>query len=66
MKTIINIKKIVLKKLLFLLLLFAGIAYAQPPINTPTVLIGCDDNFDGIAVFPLGSKIPEILGSLNL
>ncbi|WP_310382052.1 T9SS type A sorting domain-containing protein [Flavobacterium sp.] len=65
MKTTINIKKIAMKKLLFLLLLFTGIAYAQPPINTPTVLIGCDDNFDGIAVFPLESKISEILGSLN-
>ena len=35
------------------------------PINNPTPLMVCDDNFDGIAVFNIDSKNAEILGSLS-
>jgi hypothetical protein len=55
-----------MKKLVFLMLLFAWMVNAQPPINNPSPLITCDDNNDGYSNFDLTSKIPEILGSLSV
>lgn len=55
-----------MKKLLFLMLLFAWMVNAQPPLNNPSPLITCDDNNDGYSIFDLTSKIPEILGSLSV
>jgi hypothetical protein len=65
MKTIINIKKIAMKKLLFLVLLFTGIVYAEPPINNPTPFEVCDTYQSGFYPFDLLSKNNEILGSLS-
>lgn len=55
-----------MKKLVLLMLLFAWMANAQPPLNNPSPLITCDDNNDGYSSFDLTSKIPEILGLLSV
>jgi hypothetical protein len=57
-----------MKNLYLLLLLFigfTGFAVVPPDIQDPTPLEVCDDNNDGIAVFDLTVKIPEVLGALN-
>jgi hypothetical protein len=54
-----------MKKLLWLLLLFSGIANAQPPITNPqnpTVFDFGNDNWETFEVYSL---VPEILGVLN-
>lgn len=52
-----------MKKLHLLLLLVTSIAFAQPPINTPSNYYECSNS--GMAAFDLTIKIPEVLGSLN-
>lgn len=49
-----------MKTLLLLLLFVFGFAYAQPPINTPTPYMICDDNNDGVGAFDLHTKDAEI------
>ncbi len=52
-------------KILYALLLFTSIGFAQVELQQPTPLDVCDDNNDGFSVFDLTVKTPEILGSLN-
>jgi uncharacterized repeat protein (TIGR01451 family) len=54
-----------MRTLLLLLLFVSGFAYAQPPINIPLPYVVCDDNNDGIAVFELHTKDPEIITQLG-
>jgi uncharacterized repeat protein (TIGR01451 family) len=53
-----------MKKILFFVLLCAGIATAQPVIQTPTPMSACEQQW-GASYFNLDSKTPEILGALN-
>lgn len=54
-----------MKKLLHLLILISGLAFAQPAIQQPVDLHICDDNNDGFGQFDLSVNTPQILGSLN-
>ena len=54
-----------MKKLYFLLLLFAGLAFAQPPIQNPSPYQLCDNDNNGYETFDLTIKNAEILGALN-
>lgn len=50
-----------MRTLLLLLLFVSSFAYAQPPINTPSPYVVCDDDNDGIACsFILSTKDAEI------
>jgi uncharacterized repeat protein (TIGR01451 family) len=50
-----------MRTLLLLLLFVTGFSYAQPPINTPSPYVVCDDDTDGIACsFILSTKDAEI------
>lgn len=52
-----------MKKLHLLVLLFTSLAFAQPPINTPTDYYECSNIV--LTTFDLTIKIPEVLGSLD-
>lgn len=54
-----------MKRILYLLILFSGVAFAQPAIQQPVDLQLCDDNNDGFGVFNLSVNRPTVLGSLN-
>jgi len=55
-----------MKKLLWLLLLFTGMVYAQPPaITTPQNQTLFDFSNDNYETFEVYTKVPEILGVLN-
>jgi hypothetical protein len=54
-----------MKRILYLLILFSGVAFAQPAIQQPVDLQLCDDNNDGFGVFNLSVNTPTVLGSLN-
>lgn len=55
-----------MKRILYLLILFSGVAFAQQPaIQQPVDLQLCDDNNDGFGVFNLSVNRPTVLGSLN-
>lgn len=53
-----------MKKLLLLLLLFTGIAKAQPIINNPSPYHACDTDNDGVEIFYFQNLTYSILGSL--
>lgn len=50
-------------KMLWILLFFSAMAWAQPNIANPTPYQVCDDNNDGFAGFELFTKDAEILGT---
>ena len=50
-----------MKKLLWLLLLFAGMVNAQPTINNPSPYQVCDNNTNGFAAFDLNVITPVII-----
>ena len=54
-----------MKKLLLLLLLFTGIANAQPTINNPTTYYACDNDNNNVEVFNLTYFNGQILGTLD-
>jgi hypothetical protein len=54
-----------MKRILYLLILFSGVALAQPAIQQPVDLHLCDGNNDGSEVFDLSVNTPTVLGSLN-
>ncbi len=54
-----------MKRILYLLILFSGVALAQPAIQQPVDIHICDDNNDGFGVFDLSVNTTTVLGSLN-
>lgn len=54
-----------MKKLYFLLLFCTGIALAQPNINQPVNLSGCDTGNDGVETFSLESQTNAVMGALS-
>ena len=65
MKSIKTTKIKFMNKMMYLFLLFASVAIAQPAINNPTSLLVCDPDGDGFTTFNLDSKKAQILGALN-
>ena len=54
-----------MKRILYLLILFSGVALAQPAIEQPVNLQACDGNNDGFETFDLSVNTTIVLGSLN-
>ena len=54
-----------MKRILYLLILFSGVALAQPAIEQPVNLHACDANNDGFETFDLSVNTTTVLGSLN-
>jgi hypothetical protein len=54
-----------LKNFCFVLVLFSGMVFGQPPINNPTPYELCDNGNDNVEIFDLSTKSAEILGLLD-